>query len=257
MTIHDDRRALAGRKGILHNTFHNEKIPPFSVFHGSDETTKPRKPNSTSSHTKQAMKEPNENPEIPRLKGYLRMIQAEEPLSFYPFDGDKLQETQTRLERRKKSNDSNSFASIPKSFIDVLADHRFVCFFIVQGNKNFHSNHALTLRKRLALKFHDRITTLVVFCGDSEGQPLFCRGTGFASFPFSATLMSVLNIVHVPSLVVLDTQTGRPIHSDAALAMEWNDPHAVLDAWEQEQSGLSSSQKVVSVLTLQSNCIIS
>ncbi|CAJ1965647.1 unnamed protein product [Cylindrotheca closterium] len=197
------------------------------------------------------------NPEAARPQGYLRMLQVEEPLSFYPFDDDRLQETQIRLERRKKSTENNSFTSIQKSFVDVLAENRFVCFFIIQGNKNFHSNHTLNLRKRLALNFHDRITTLVVFCGDSEGEPLFCQGTGFTSFPFSATLMSVLNIAQVPSLVVLDTQTGRPIHSDAALALEWNNPHEVLGAWEQEQSGLTTTQKAVSVVTLQSNCTIS
>lgn len=202
-------------------------------------------------------------PQVNPLKGYLRMLQVEEPLSFYPFDGDRLQETQTRLERRKKStagNHSSSLMAIEKSFAQVLKEHRFVCFFIVQGNKrNFHSNHAMTLRKRLALKFHDLMTTLIVFCDNdsSQGEPLFCQGTGFTSFPSSPTLMSVLNITQVPSLIVLDTLTGRPIHSDAALALEWNDPHAVLDAWQQGQSGLSSTQKVTAVVTLQSNCAIS
>lgn len=198
-----------------------------------------------------------------RLKGYLRILQVEEPLHFYPFDGDVLQESQTRLERRKKKNISNQNSYIQKSYVDLVSEHRFVCFFMVQGGGNFHySPHTLTLRKTLALKFHNRMTIMVVFCGKDSGEAssLFAQGTGFASVPSSSTLMSILNITQVPSLVILDTKDGRPISSDAGLALEWynrNDPQELLDAWVQQQSGLTPTQKVFSVLTLQSNCTIS
>ena len=194
------------------------------------------------------------------------MLQVEEPLNFYLFDGDQLQESQTRLERRKKKPiNLGTTSSIPKSYIDLLEQHRFVCFFMVQGGGkgNYYSTHTLALRKQLALKFHNHMTIFVVFCGqqDSQAESSFCQGTGFVSFPSSSTLMSILNVTQVPSLAILDTTNGRPISSDAGLALEWNsnkgDPQELLDAWEQQQSGLSATQKAFSVVTLQSNCTIS
>jgi hypothetical protein len=67
-----------------------------------------------------------------------------------------------------------------------------------------------------------------------------------------------LNVTQVPSLVIIDSTTGRPLSTDAALAIEWNEPHRVINAWQRKSSGLSLSQKMFSVLTLQSDtCTIS
>ena len=97
----------------------------------------------------------------------------------------------------------------------------------------------------------------------SDGQDIFSqndnlwshfgRGTGFTSLPTSSVLMTLLNITQVPTLVVIDTSTGRPISSDAVLALEWNDPHDVLQAWHTGSSGLNCWQKLLALATFQSD----
>jgi hypothetical protein len=102
------------------------------------------------------------------------------------------------------------------------------------------------------------MTTFVVSLNDNgeERDTLFCQGTGFSSFPSSSILMMLFNITQVPTIVIVDTTTGRAKSPDAGLAMEWNDPHYVINAWQRGNSGLSLSQKALSVITCQSNCVI-
>jgi hypothetical protein len=86
---------------------------------------------------------------------------------------------------------------------------------------------------------------------------LFCLGTGFALFQHSCSLMTMLNITKLPSVLILDSTTGRIVsHHDALLAMEWNDSHSVINSWQQGKSGLSCLQKLFATLTCESTCII-
>jgi hypothetical protein len=198
--------------------------------------------------------------ELPRLKGLLRMIDCADPLAHYDFNPQLLNETQKILERRRRTLDYDVTDHSEKlSFHQLVSRNRFVFFFIVQRSGKYHSSHALSLRLRLAAEYHDSISTFFVSLNDDpDADTLFCQGTGFAIFPSSPTMMTLLNVTQVPSLVIIDSTTGRPLSTDAALAIEWNEPHDVINAWQRKSSGLSMSQKIFSVLTCQSDaCTIS
>jgi hypothetical protein len=201
--------------------------------------------------------------EIPRLKGLLKMLNFDDPLHFLHFDALQLNETQTILERRRKKvrnremRATDDYSSDKFTFQQLVARNRFVCFFIVQGSGNYHSIHTLNLRKKLAMDYHDSMTTFLISLDGKESDNSFCEGTGFAIFPFFPMATRLLNVTQVPAIVVIDSTTGRPLSSDAALAVEWNDPHFVINAWQRKKSGLSCSQKAFSVLTFQSTCTIS
>jgi hypothetical protein len=118
------------------------------------------------------------------------------------------------------------------------------------------------LRKRLAEDYHDVMTTFLIFLGDTVGgqesseENMFCQGTSFAILPASAVLLSMININQVPAIVILDTATGQRISRDAMLAMEWNDPHSVVNAWQRGKTGLDCTQKILAVASFQSDCCI-
>jgi hypothetical protein len=84
----------------------------------------------------------------------------------------------------------------------------------------------------------------------------FMHGTGFAALGSTPVLMSLLNVTQVPTIVIIDSDTGRPLSRDSALAIEWNDPHDCLNAWQAGGSGLTACQKGFSLATFQSDCAI-
>jgi hypothetical protein len=63
--------------------------------------------------------------------------------------------------------------------------------------------------------------------------------------------MSLLNVTQVPTIVIIDSDTGRPVSRESALAIEWNDPHDRFNdnkkdgfnAWQAGGSGLTAWQK--------------
>jgi hypothetical protein len=165
-------------------------------------------------------------------------------------------------------------SSSPKSFVELAGLHKFVCFFIIQDDGLYQSNYVLTLRQRLATGYHDCMTIFVVplnstttstaFVSGSSGssslledpndaarRSLFALGTGFTLLPPSALLRTVLNVTQVPTVVILDTSTGRPLSHNASLALEWNAPHQVLQAWHSGHSGLTTLQLVGAIVTCQ------
>jgi hypothetical protein len=203
----------------------------------------------------------DETTPLPRLRGVLKMMASHCPdvLSVFGYDAEILDETQTILQsRRKRRAVSEHPPSRRISFEHLIGLHRYVCFFIVQGSGTYYSSHSLALRQRLAAQYHDSMTTFVVSTGTTQMDTVFCRGTGFASLPSSPILLTLLNIFQVPTIVVVDTTTGRPISSDAGLAMEWNDAHGVINAWQRGSSGLTLRQKSLAILTCQSSssCLI-
>jgi hypothetical protein len=85
---------------------------------------------------------------------------------------------------------------------------------------------------------------------------LFCLGTGFSLLPDDNTsfLLSILNVIQVPSIIVVDTATGRKVGGDATLlAMETHrdNPQQVLQAWEQGKSGLSFCETLLALAKCQ------
>mmetsp|Transcript_428 Transcript_428/g.495 ORF Transcript_428/g.495 Transcript_428/m.495 type:complete len:380 (+) Transcript_428:125-1264(+) len=90
----------------------------------------------------------------------------------------------------------------------------------------------------------------------------FCSGTGFAIYPlppsqptnnsFLLTTLTVLNVSKTPSVVVIDTTTGRIVSRDVILAIEKNDSHTVVNRWQLGKSGLSFFQQLCAVVTCQS-----
>eukprot|EP00980_Cylindrotheca_fusiformis_P012281 scaffold3001_cov122-Cylindrotheca_fusiformis.AAC.6 len=167
----------------------------------------------------------------------LRLLDVADDLPLFAFNPEVLNETQKVLERRRRKVDFNGSN-------------------YSEGSGKYHSSHALTLRLRLANEFHDSMSTFLV-CLNSDTDKLFCQGTGFATFPASSVILTMLNVSKVPAIVVVDSTTGRPLSADAALAVEWNEPQDVINAWEAGKSGLSASQKTFSTLTFQGDCAIS
>lgn len=207
--------------------------------------------------------------ETMHVKGLLRMItsQCPEHARVFPYDPLTINESHSLLQnrrRRRKLNQTLGSEEIP--LLQLANRHRYICFFVVQNySSNLYSNHCLMLRKRLAEDYHDVMTTLLITVGNTTGtrttshdDDIFCQGTGFASIPASSLLLSMLNITHVPTILILETSSGQKISRDAMLAMEWNDPHHVINAWQKGNSGLTFAQKVLAIATLQSeeHCII-
>lgn len=196
------------------------------------------------------------------LKGLLRLIssQCQEEVRAFEYDTSALAESHTLLQnRRRRRPGPTHLGSQLSSFEELVNCHRYVCFFVVQANaSNFYSKHCLMLRKRLAEDYHDVMTTFLITAGgqESSNDNVFCQGTGFATLPASPILFTMMNINHVPTVVILDTATGQSISRDAILAMEWNDPHCVINAWQRGKSGLDCMQKILAVATLQSDCVI-
>ena len=181
------------------------------------------------------------------------------------------------------------------TFVELCSNHKFVCFFIIQEGPIYYSKHVLELRKRLSLHYNDCMTTFVVNLnnnddthhhriphseiddddrnnGGEDGTSSASRnvnlfshfgtGTGFTYIRLQPTsslsiAMALLNVTQVPTIIVFDTSTGRPISSDAKLALEWNEPHDVLQSWHVGHSGLTTCQKLLAVATCQSgDCTI-
>ena len=223
-----------------------------------------------------------------RLRGVLKLLMPHcdnKALVPYPYDECRLLESQALLQARRKrrllsnptteaetslANSQVRLSPDSTSFVELVQRHRFVSFFVIQEGPLYYSKHVLALRKRLALNYNDCMTVFVVNLNydrqtetGSDGQDIFSqndnlwshfgRGTGFTSLPTSSVLMTLLNITQVPTLVVIDTSTGRPISSDAVLALEWNDPHDVLQAWHTGYSGLNCWQKLLALATFQSD----
>jgi hypothetical protein len=89
----------------------------------------------------------------------------------------------------------------------------------------------------------------------SSNNNNFCAGTGFTVFPSTAsisTILAILNVSKIPSVVVIDTTTGRIVSRDAILAIEKNNSHTVINRWQSGKSGLSFGQSICAAVTCQS-----
>lgn len=198
-----------------------------------------------------------------RLKGILKLVSSQcrdQQLQVFQHDPQSLAESQTLMTNRRRVTKRSIPPSQHLTFEQLVQRHRYVAFFFIQGNSsNYFSPHCLLLRNRLAQGYHDVMTTFVMPLSDDTEDPdfLFCQGTGFAVLPPSSVVLSMLNITQVPYLAVLETATGQRKDSDAMLAMEWNDPHAVINMWQRGKSGLSCTQKILAVASCQSQCVIS
>jgi hypothetical protein len=123
-----------------------------------------------------------------------------------------------------------------------------------ERNKNMDVEHASTWNgKQSDLDDNDDV------------WDLYCLGTGFALLPNNnsntSLLLSMLNVTQVPSIIVIDTATGRQVGGDVALlAMVSNrdNPQRILQAWEQGKSGLSCCETLLAMATCQTSvwCVI-
>ncbi|OEU06460.1 hypothetical protein FRACYDRAFT_272740 [Fragilariopsis cylindrus CCMP1102] len=90
----------------------------------------------------------------------------------------------------------------------------------------------------------------------SSNNDNFCAGTGFTVFPSTvstSTILAILNVSKIPSVVVIDTTTGRIVSRDAILAIEKNNSHTVINRWQSGKSGLSFGQSICAAVTCQSD----
>jgi hypothetical protein len=196
----------------------------------------------------------------PRLTGLLRLIssQSTEDLRCFDYEPHVLTDSQNMLKNRRRSRlGSPPIHSQTASFEALATHHRYVCFFVIQGNaSNFYSQHCLFLRQRLSQGFHDVMKTFLVCLGDDAAADFFCHGTGFCHLPETPLVRSLLNISQVPCVIIVNSTTGEKMSQDAMLAMEWNDAHRVINSWQRGQSGLTCTQKMMAVATFQSSCAI-
>jgi hypothetical protein len=197
---------------------------------------------------------------LPRLTGMLRLIKSQctGDICCFDYEHAVLIESQIFLQKRRRRSPGHPVVySQTRSFEELATRHRYVCFMVIQGNaSNFYSQHCLFLRKRLSQDFHDVMTTFLVSLGDEQAGGIFCRGTGFCHLPETLAIRSLLNVSQVPYLAIVDTTTGEKMSQDAMLAMEWNDAHRVINSWQRGRSGLTCTQKMMAVATLQSSCVI-
>jgi hypothetical protein len=217
-------------------------------------------------------------------------ISKDTKLPLFEYDVELLQDTQSMFQKRRgrmnHQSQQDNGTRIPQynlSYQELIARHRFVCFFIIQGNdSNRYSKHTLRLRKLLSNGYHDSITTFLVPVGgntmvlsssykdnhgdnnntdddieESSNNFLFCHGTGFVLFSQTSYLITMLNTSQLPSVIIIDSTTGRIVsQQDALLAMEWNDSHTVINSWQQGKSGLSCLQKLFAIVTCESSCVV-
>ena len=207
------------------------------------------------------------------VRGILQLLQPyyhpDLSIDVYEHNVQFLQDTQTQLMRRKRvqldrSSETPTKSSQQQSFVHLIQQHRLVGFFVVQGLRgggSYFSPHEVSLRRILATDYWEHMTIFLVNCNETSTDQLssvFLAGSGFAHLPHHPILHTLLNITQIPTLVVVDTTTGRPLSQDAILALEWNDPHYVLDAWKRGQSGLTGFQQGLALATWQSQaCSIS
>jgi hypothetical protein len=239
-----------------------------------------------------------------QLRGILKMLfsrqQQDCRCSVFQYDPTKLEEVDIMLRTKRRNrrllpqggdgeHNNSYYESSTPLFLDLVGSHRYVAFFVIQGNRSgFYSTHTVNMRKRLATGYHDSMTTFCIFIGSSPSSSsaasrsissssnggeikgtkgnndntdtAFLQGTGFATLEDSTPplLLTLLNITQLPSVVVIDTATGRKVSEDAGLAIDWNDAHLVLNAWQRGKSGLTCSQTTLAVLTCQGSapCVI-
>lgn len=195
------------------------------------------------------------------LRGLLKLISSQCPdeVEVFNHDSQTLEKTSVTMQHRRRRQIRTHVHAERQNFECFANQHRYVCFFAIQGNRsNFYSAHSLALRKLLAGNYHDVMSTFLLFLGDVDdpSSNLFGLGTGFAVLPPSTVVMSLLNIQELPALVIIDRTTGAKISRDAALALEWNNPQDVINSWQRGRSGLSCTQKLLALSTFQSDCSI-
>jgi hypothetical protein len=69
---------------------------------------------------------------------------------------------------------------------------------------------------------------------------------------------SLLNVTQVPTIVIINSDTDRPLSRESALAIEWNDPHDCFNkdgfnAWQAGGSGMTVPWLPVKVTALSSD----
>ena len=199
------------------------------------------------------------------------------PTTIMVDDDDEEEEKSLTTAANNKGGDEGQEEE-KNTFAELCQRHKFVCFFILQEGPVYYSKHVMELRKRLSLHYNDCMTTFVVNLNNNNNNHRggeddtssetasrknvnlfshFGTGTGFTYIrPTSSSLsifMALLNVTQVPTIIIFDTSTGRPISGDAKLALEWNEPHDVLQAWHVGHSGLTTCQKLLAVVTCQSS----
>lgn len=144
----------------------------------------------------------------------------------------------TRRRRRPKISVSESARSQP--LLDFVEDHALVLLFLLDENQP----HCIQLRHKLLAYEKIPIICLTPKPDMEFVDAHFLIGSGWGLAHYNSSLQALLQVSHVPSLMVL--KNGLKIsgaNEELALnnAVEHN-----LSCWEAGRSGLSVSQKLQS-----------
>ena len=107
--------------------------------------------------------------------------------------------------------------------------------------------HEIQQRQQKEAQQEDLIRVVCVSPKSLESiDTAILQHTGFGLTRPTAALNAILNISHVPTLVVL--RDGRKISKSCEeLTLEWNTVQENLDAWKEGRSGLTMAQQVQSL----------
>ena len=198
-----------------------------------------------------------------RVPGLLRFFP--ERVTRFPFDAvawNSVSKQRTnRIRQRQRSNNTSQGSAIQKESVllsNTILSQSVVVVFVFDP----YQAHSLKIRKQLVelcSAFDTDIVCLAITSDDiTSSSESFLQATGFCTCPFTPSLQTILNITHVPSLVVLCNGKKIPTSVHEELALEWNndDFEKILQAWKQGQSALSMCQQLQASLMFPS-CTIS
>jgi hypothetical protein len=181
-----------------------------------------------------------------RRRGLLALLN--EPLAYYPYNPELLQQTTHAMRRRGRFKPTVSF-----TVEGIPSDSEWTLFFLADA-KHLNSLRFRPILTDFIQQSHSECTCICI-PNHEDNQDLLCGGTGFSclswSHPNRAALLQLLSVSEVPSVIVIENATGRRLTDKGMIAIESNDAQELLKRWRRQETGQTWTQ------TIQSGCCIS
>ena len=173
-----------------------------------------------------------------RRPGILALLN--EALPMIPYDPEILAESTRHMRKHKRPTLSQP---VYQNYDPTKSTFTLV---FIGDSKNLN---AIRFRPQLVdfcQRYSEDVQGICVL--NRDGEESFCDGTGFAYITFDHpnrnALLALLAVQCIPSVVVIENQTGRRITDLGmqAIEMNSNNPKLVLARWRNRESGLDSVQ---------------
>jgi hypothetical protein len=197
----------------------------------------------------------------PRVPGLLRFLP--EKIIRYPHDAVvwiniRKDRGSRRSNKRRRKEEVPSVTKEVVSLSRLLINEAVTLIFLIDP----YQPHSMRIRNQLVeLSTAYEIPCIVTSSArveetDDDHHIDSClQGSGLCYTPLTASLQACFNLTQVPSLVVL--YKGIKISkSHEELALEWTDMDAIVQAWKQGQSALSTCQQLQALLMFPM-CVVS